>query len=218
MKNLLKISGLLLLAFIITLSACKKNDDDDTTPTPDPPYFTFAKVGNIATYETSAVIPIVGTKTGTMTQTVLEKIGTNIYKVQTVMDLGLGTLGVPPSTDTSYWFISDTEMASVDDNLGTNKFMYYAKNDAVNKTYTFTDGTVTDTRVILATNESITTTLGTFPCFKIKETSSDTPSDETIYYFNNASGMVKTSLKVSTVVSGMPITIMIDMNLKSKNF
>jgi hypothetical protein len=205
------------LAFIITLSACKKKDDVTTDPTPVVPYFTFAKVGNVANYETSAVIPILGTKTGTMSQTIIEKIGDNIYKVKTVMDLGLSTLGVPATTDTSFWFISGTELADVEDATGANKFMYYTKGDAANKTYTLTDLTGTSTRTILSVNESITNSLGTFATYKIKETN-DADANETTFYFNNNAGMVKTTMKVNTVYSGLPITVNIEMSLKSINF
>lgn len=216
MNKLLKLCLLAVLFATFTLSSCKKEDKTDPVVV-DAAYFTFAKVGNTNTYETSAVIPLIGTKTGTMSQSIVEKIGTNIYKVITVMDLGLSTLGVPATTDTSYWYISNTELADVDDATGSNKFLYFTKGDAVNKTYTLTDLTGTTTRTILSTSESVSTSIGAFSTFKIKETSTE-GTNETNYYFNNAIGMVKTSVKVSIEYSGMPITVNIDIVLKSKNF
>ena len=217
MKKLIKLSGLIAIAFVLTLSACKKDDNtDDTTPTPTA-YFTFAKVGNIANYTTSAVIPVLGTKTGTMKQTVLSKAGDNVYMVLTEMDLGLSALGVPSTVDTSYWFISNTELADVDDAAGTNKFMYFAKGDAVGKAYNLTDLTGTTTRTIVSTSESVSTTAGTFSTYRIKETN-DADANESEYFFHNTAGMVKTNIKVNMVYSGFPITVNIEMKLDSKNF
>lgn len=215
MNKLLKLSFLAVIFVAFAFSGCKKDDPD--TVVVDGAYFAFAKVGNINTYETSAVIPIVGTKTGTMSQSIVEKIGTNIYKVITVMDLGLSALGIPATTDTSYWYISNTELADVDDASGNNKFLYFTKGDAVNKTYTLSDLTGTTTRTILSTSESVSTSIGAFNTFKIKETTTAS-TNETSYYFNNAVGMVKTSVKVNIEYSGMPITVNIDIVLKSKNF
>jgi hypothetical protein len=214
MKNLTKLSVLVFLALVIVLGGCKKDSSKDNT-TPTTPYFTFAKVGNVANFTTSASTPL-GVKTGTMTQTVLEKIGDNIYKVKTEMDFGLGTL-MPPTTDTSFWYIGTSELADVDDSNGTNKFMYYAAGDAINKTYTFSDGTSTTTRTILSTSESVTSALGSFSTYKIRETN-DASTNETVFYFNNNVGMVKSTIVYGISVGGFPVNINMDIVLNSKNF
>lgn len=216
MKSILKFSTLLLLAFVVFSTSCKKDDSDDDSNNNNnnntTSYFTFAKVGNVSNYITQATIPFIGNVTGSMTQRVIEKVSDNIYKVETVMDLGLSSYGVPATTDTSLWYISNTEFASVEDD-GTN-FFYYKKGDAVNKTYSFTSAdAVTSTRLIMSTSASTVGGTATYSCYKIKETDSGS-TNESYYYLNNEAGLVK----FTTIVTTSGMTVNIDVTLAQKNF
>jgi hypothetical protein len=204
-----------LFALAISFGACRKRDNElepiDNTPAPAVPYFTFGKVSNETEYETKTPV-LMQTYTGTMTQKVLSKSGADIFTVETFLSLGVPLIG--DSTYVGYWKISSTQFASVDDELGTNPFPYYTKDDAVNKSYALTDTSGTRVRTVLSINESVTTVLGTFNCIKVKETRTGSV-DETTYYINKDVGLVKSQVKMSVPLIN---ALNIEINLVSKNF
>jgi hypothetical protein len=215
MNKKLTLSASIMLALAVSFSACKK-DDVKTDPTPDPPtpatpYFNFAKVGNTASFETSTPL-VVQTFTGTMSQEVKSKHGTDVFMVETLLSLGIPS--VQDINSTGYWKITNTQFASVDDEQGSKPFPYFTKGDAVNKTYTVSDSGITRTRTVLSVSESVTVPAGTFTCFKVKETNSGN-ADESVYYFHKDFGLIRTQMKINYQIIG---AINIDITLLSKNF
>lgn len=215
MKRILRLSALLLFISVVITTSCKKDETDEDNNNNNnntTAYFTFAKVGNISNYITQSTIPFIGNVTGSMTQEVIEKVSDNVYKVKTVMDLGLSSYGVPATTDTSLWYISNTEFASIEED-GSN-FFYYKKGDAANKSYTYVSpDAVTSTRLIMATSESVASGAGNFACYKVKETDSES-TNEAYYYLHSTAGLVK----FTTIVNYSGLMINVEVGLVQKNF
>ena len=213
MKYFIKLSSLIAVLFILILAACEKEETPvNNNPTPVTPYFTFAKVGNIAEFETKTPV-LTTTYTGSMTQKILEKLATNIYKIETSINLGIPSTS--PIIDTSLWYISSTEFANVEDINGTNKFLYFAKGDSINKIYTNIDSVgTTTTRIIQSVNEPLVTPVGNFSTYKLKETN-DKNANESTYYINNSVGLVKLTRKVTIAVIG---DLNVEIKLISKNY
>lgn len=214
MKSITKFAGLLILFLALGIVACKK--DKDETPDPKPkepvisPYFIFAKIGNESHFETTVNV-LVQTFKGTMVQKVISKTG-DIYGVEIIIDLKIPSL--PPTTDTSYWLVSPTQFANVDDELGSNPFPYFENGDTLNMTYTHTVADTTYTRTVKALAENVTVAPGIYSCIKVFENNDKTPAEQT-YWVSKDAGLIKSTIKV---VPQAGVTLIVDAKLTAKNF
>jgi hypothetical protein len=210
----MKRTTLFFAAFAMTLAvaftSCSKDDDNNNTPTPING-FTFSKVGNTATYELKTTV-MGQTFNGTAIMTVIGKYSNNVAKVK--MDLNLGIPGAPAQVDTSYWFVSSTEFADVDDSTGVNKFLYTTYNPALNTRYTMGEGTDSTYRDIVVLSENVATTAGAFECIKVRETN-NTNEDENFFFINKSAGMVKI---LTTADGGQAGVINMEFVLKTKSY
>ncbi len=212
MKPYLRFAAYMLLTTAMLVSACKKKDDPKPSDSkPNAPYFGFAKVGNIMSYETSTPL-LMQVYEGTLQETIISKHGTDIYAVRSVLNLGIPL--VPESVDTTYWKINDSQFASVDNTSGLNLFPFYSKNDDVNTSYSLVRNGTTYERRIEAKNQSLVLDPGTFNCITIRETNNNN-DEESLYYFHHGAGMVKIDRTVVWPIIG---EINIEITLVDKNF
>ncbi len=193
MKKTVHFLLLAIMVGTISFVGCKKDDPDDPNPTPTTPTFTFNKSGN----EWHMAFNYITTN-DTMIIKLGQNLGNNKFEFITWQK------GDELNKDTSYMYISSTELAELDS--ADVKYTWLKSTAKVGDVYWYVEGTDTIKYTVQSINTNVAVPVGTFSCYKVKQTM-NSETDGMTLYINKDKGFIKIEFPVSpgVTVSGVLI-------------
>lgn len=187
--KILKISLMTILSMLL-MAACDKKEteeeENNNNTTVTQSTFTFMKQGTTWTYNTFD-----SEDPSTIIGEVFEitSLGTDGWASVKWSMAGMLIKNVD-------WYADNSVFCNLAQKNTLKKLNLCTANPAVNnswsETWSTSTGSVTNTRTVVALNETVTVPAGTFTCIKIRETTSEDDVYYKNYWFNIQNGIIKT--------------------------
>lgn len=203
---------ILLAIFSIAFISCKKDKKEDPAPTPTPTpvvtEFDYVKTGAKWTYNTTDTDP---NHAGIIIEESYE-IKTKDTEGWCTVEWKIASVAVQQLE----WYADNSMYSNHAQKSSQMRFPLVKSNpvigDTYSVTYTSNTGEVTNTRVVISINESVTVPLGTYTnCVKIRETTSEDPVYYKDYWIDKTIGIVRME---GTTEEDYPVLVI--QELKSK--
>jgi hypothetical protein len=172
MKNLLKLSMILVaVSMIVFTTSCEKDKTTTTDPTPTVAKFTFLSAGHQWNY-------VMGQGTTTF----------DTMNITTISSLGAGKYQMSMDGDTNVWYQNENVFAFYD--YSDTQMNIICKTDAkLNDVYTSVFGQDTSISKVVGLGVSVTVAPGTYSCYKVEQYSGS-QLDGT-FFISKESGIIK---------------------------